>query len=69
MKKSGSRHKKKHHKKHDLGKNGPFEDPTQNLFEQKDYEKHKNLMEDPEEFQHFKNVVAAFFNYKVRSLL
>jgi len=41
-------------------------DPTQNLFNHNDDEKHnKNIMQDPEEFRHFKDVVAAFFNYKV----
>ena len=26
----------------------------------------KGIMEDPEEFNHFKNILATFFNYKVK---
>lgn len=39
--------------------------PEGQIFEQGDYEKHQGIMDDPEELQHFKNVISAFFNYKV----
>ena len=45
--------------------NETFVDPAHNIFDQSDQENRKNYLQDPEEFQHFKDVVSAFFNYKV----
>jgi len=43
----------------------PPSDPSDQEYDERGYERHKGIMDDPEEFEHFKNVVSAFFNYKV----
>ena len=53
-------------------------DKKKNMFEQnedfqeinddEDYPQQSKIMEDPEEFRHFKEIVSSFFNYQTDSL-
>ncbi len=54
-------------------------DKKKNMFEQtekfyenneeEDYPQQNKIMDDPEEFSHFKQVVSSFFNYQVFFLI
>ena len=42
-----------------------FIEPNQVEFPEKIDPRHEGLTEDIEEFKHFRNIIAAFLNYKV----